>query len=77
MESSRPKLLFLCLLFLASAASTAAHIAEYDEYWEKKAALAHAQSQAAYNPNPESVASTFNADVHKYNNCIEIFHLND
>lgn len=77
MESSRPKLLLLCFLFLASAVSTAAHIAEYDEYWEKKAELARTQSQAAYNPNPESVASTFNADVHKYNNFNEIFHLND
>ncbi|KAG6538873.1 hypothetical protein ZIOFF_004025 [Zingiber officinale] len=74
MESSRPKLLFLCFIFLASAASTTAHIAEYDEYWEKKAALARAASQAAYNPNPESVANTFNADVHREMDKAEVEH---
>ncbi|WOK97020.1 pectate lyase-like [Canna indica] len=62
---SRPKLLFLSLIFLASAAFSGAHIAEYDEYWKTKAELARMHAQKAYNPNPESVTRHFNQAVLK------------
>ncbi|WOL09038.1 pectate lyase-like [Canna indica] len=63
MESSW-KLFFFSLLFLSSAALAYAHIAEYDDYWQNKAALARSHAEAAYNPDPESVASHFNAAMH-------------
>ncbi|KAG6501270.1 pectate lyase-like [Zingiber officinale] len=61
----RSTFFFFSLLFLASATFSAAHIADFDDYWKKKAELAVAKNQASYNPDPESVTSTFNADVHK------------
>lgn len=63
--ASRSTFFFISLLFLASAAFSAAHIADFDDYWKKKAELAVDKNQASYNPDPESVANTFNADVHK------------
>lgn len=59
----RPRFFFFSLLFLASAAFTSAHIADYDEYWQKKAALARSHANNAYNPNPESVTQHFNEAV--------------
>ncbi|CAL9104753.1 unnamed protein product [Musa textilis] len=59
----RPRFFFLSLVFLASAAFTSAHIADYDEFWQKKAALARSHANNAYNPNPESVTQHFNDAV--------------
>ncbi|CAL9180843.1 unnamed protein product [Musa hybrid cultivar] len=62
MESS-PRFFFFPLLFMAAAAFCNAHIAEFDEYWQKKEAMARANVQNAYNPNPESVTKHFNDAV--------------
>ncbi|RWV89047.1 hypothetical protein BHE74_00035601 [Ensete ventricosum] len=61
----RPQFFFFSslLFFLASAAFTSAHIADYDEYWQKKAELARSHANNAYNPNPESVTKHFNEAV--------------
>ncbi|THU52364.1 hypothetical protein C4D60_Mb10t03230 [Musa balbisiana] len=48
---------------MAAAAFCNAHIAEFDEYWQKKEAMARANVQNAYNPNPESVTKHFNDAV--------------
>nr|XP_009381244.2 PREDICTED: pectate lyase-like [Musa acuminata subsp. malaccensis] len=64
MESS-PRFFFFSLLFMAAAAFCNAHIAEFDEYWQKKEAMARANVQNAYNPNPESVTKHFNDAVLK------------
>ncbi|CAD5186679.1 unnamed protein product [Musa acuminata subsp. malaccensis] len=50
---------------MAAAAFCNAHIAEFDEYWQKKEAMARANVQNAYNPNPESVTKHFNDAVLK------------
>ncbi|URE48354.1 Pectate lyase [Musa troglodytarum] len=62
MECS-PRFFFFPLLFMAAAAFCNAHIAEFDEYWQKKEAMARAKVQNAYNPNPESVTKHFNDAV--------------
>ncbi|RWV93749.1 hypothetical protein BHE74_00044152 [Ensete ventricosum] len=64
MESS-PRFFFFPLLFMAAAAFCNAHIAEFDEYWQKKEASARTNVQNAYNPDPESVTKHFNDAVLK------------
>ncbi|XP_074578697.1 pectate lyase-like [Curcuma longa] len=61
---SKPRFLFFSLLFLSFVIFSAAHIGEFDDYWKKKAELAAATNRASYNPDPESITSTFNAEVH-------------
>ncbi|CAL9080960.1 unnamed protein product [Musa textilis] len=63
---SRPRLFFFSLLFLASAAFSGAHIADFDEYWQKKAEVARSKARNYYNPNPESVIRHFNEAVYEY-----------
>ncbi|RWW55040.1 hypothetical protein BHE74_00038336 [Ensete ventricosum] len=62
---SRPTLFFFSLLFLASAAFSSAHIADFDEYWQKKAEVARSKARKNYNPDPESVTRHFNEAVYK------------
>ncbi|XP_042394462.1 pectate lyase-like [Zingiber officinale] len=52
---------FFCLLFLANAALSAAHIAVYDDYWQKKAAEARNNTLNAYVPDPSTVVNHFNS----------------
>nr|TKS16098.1 hypothetical protein D5086_0000026710 [Populus alba] len=42
-----------------------AGIANFDEYWKKRAEEAKEASREAYEPNPEKVAEHFNYEVHK------------
>ena len=63
---SRPRLFFFSLLFLASAAFANAHIADFDEYWQKKAEVAQSKARNSYNPDPESVTRHFNEAVYEY-----------
>ncbi|XP_011013803.1 PREDICTED: pectate lyase-like [Populus euphratica] len=42
-----------------------AGIANFDEYWKKRAEEAKEASREAYEPNPEKVAKHFNDEVHK------------
>ncbi|KAL6007201.1 hypothetical protein ACLOJK_032697 [Asimina triloba] len=66
-ESGRSKgnsfLLFFFFL-LAGIPYLSAHIAEFDEYWQKRAKLARISSLAAYNPDPDEVAENVNREVH-------------
>lgn len=52
---------FLCLLFLANAASSSAHIAVYDDYWQMKAAEARNNTVNAYVAEPSTVVNRFNS----------------
>ncbi|KAG6492431.1 hypothetical protein ZIOFF_047394 [Zingiber officinale] len=62
---SKPRFLFSSLLFLTFFVTfAAAHIGQFDEYWKKKAELAEVKNRASYNPDPDSVTSHFNAEVH-------------
>ncbi|THU45391.1 hypothetical protein C4D60_Mb02t17450 [Musa balbisiana] len=63
---SRPRFFFFSLLFLASAAFASAHIADFDEYWQKKAEVARSKAHNYYNPDPESVTRHFNEAVYEY-----------
>ncbi|XP_042415116.1 pectate lyase-like [Zingiber officinale] len=64
---SKPRFLFSSLLFLTFFVTfAAAHIGQFDEYWKKKAELAEVKNRASYNPDPDSVTSHFNAEVHTY-----------
>ena len=57
----------LFLAFFAAATSVAlAHIADFDDTWKARAEEARAAALAAYNPDPEAVANSLNAKVHKY-----------
>ncbi|CAL9767410.1 unnamed protein product [Musa acuminata subsp. burmannicoides] len=62
---SRPRLFFFSLVFLASAAFANAHIADFDEYWQKKAEVAQSKARNSYNPDPESVTRHFNEAVYE------------
>ncbi|XP_072965464.1 pectate lyase-like [Typha angustifolia] len=66
LQLNKPSCFFLfSVLCLASAALSNAHIAEFDDHWEKKAEIAKALARAAYNPDPESVTDHINRAVHK------------
>ncbi|KAG0484645.1 hypothetical protein HPP92_008535 [Vanilla planifolia] len=58
-----------CILFCLSAfflaASVHAHIAEFDEHWQRRAEEARAKAHESYNPDPQSAANEFNVAVHK------------
>lgn len=66
MESKPMFFFFSLLLCLSLVTFSAAHIGDFDDYWKKKVELAEAKNGASYNPDPESVTNTFNAEVHKY-----------
>nr|CAD1839185.1 unnamed protein product [Ananas comosus var. bracteatus] len=63
-EPDRRGLFFFFAVFLAFAAVSYASV-EDDEYWRKRAEVAEARARAAYNPDPESVADSFNRAVHR------------
>ena len=59
---------YMLLVFFALAMQTStpkAGIANFDEYWKKRAEEANEASREAYEPNPEKVAEHFNDEVHK------------
>ncbi|KAG6746969.1 hypothetical protein POTOM_049346 [Populus tomentosa] len=59
---------YMLLVFFALAMQTStpkAGIANFDEYWKKRAEEAKEASREAYEPNPEKVAEHFNYEVHK------------
>ncbi|XP_072979877.1 pectate lyase-like [Typha angustifolia] len=56
---------FSVILFVCSIALSNAGIADFDDHWQRRAEVARAQAEAAYNPNPESVTDHFNHEVHK------------
>jgi pectate lyase len=58
--------MLLVLFALAMQTSTLkAGIANFDEYWKKRAEEAKEASREAYEPNPEKVTKHFNDEVHK------------
>ncbi|XP_078432186.1 pectate lyase-like [Wolffia australiana] len=62
-SNSSSSLFFAC--FLAATALCSAHIAEFDEAWQRRAEKARATALAAYHPDPESVNNELNALVHR------------
>ncbi|KAL9337783.1 hypothetical protein Peur_069552 [Populus x canadensis] len=59
---------YMLLVFFALAMQTStlkAGIANFDEYWKKRAEEAKEASREAYEPNPEKVTKHFNDEVHK------------
>jgi pectate lyase len=58
------KLLFVVTFFVI-VPTLRAHIADFDEVWQKRAEEAKKAAMDAYNPNPEKVAENFNKRVHK------------
>lgn len=59
-SSSTLRFMFLSFLFLASAAFTGAHVADFDSYWQKRAEQADHYALRSYNPDPVSVTRQFN-----------------
>jgi pectate lyase len=59
---------YMLLVFFALAMQTStlkAGIANFDEYWKKRAEEAKEASREAYEPNPAKVTKHFNDEVHK------------
>ncbi|KAF9667769.1 hypothetical protein SADUNF_Sadunf15G0057900 [Salix dunnii] len=59
---------YMLLVFFALAMQTStlrAGIANFDEYWRKRAEEAKEASREAYDPNPEKATEHFNDEVHK------------
>ncbi len=62
MEPMKLILLLLCF-FVAIFPITRAHIADFDEEWQKRAEEARKVALEAYQPNPEDVIDHFNNQV--------------
>ncbi|CDP14850.1 unnamed protein product [Coffea canephora] len=57
--------LILAFALIALVYTIEAHIAEFDEVWQKRAEEAKKAARQAYHPNPENVTSHFNEEVHR------------
>ena len=64
MEILKPISLFF-FAFAIITPSLNASIKEFDEYWQKKAEVAHDAAQKSYEPNPEAVTQDVNKEVHE------------
>ncbi|PKA46817.1 Pectate lyase [Apostasia shenzhenica] len=58
-------LVFFSVMFLAGAAAVRAHIGDFDEHWERRAAAAQAKARESYDPDPFAATDDFNMAVHK------------
>lgn len=55
----------IAFCWVVSVPAVRAHIAEFDEYWQRRAEEAKAIAQAAYVPNPHEVINDVNLIVNK------------
>ncbi|KAG6686789.1 hypothetical protein I3842_11G038900 [Carya illinoinensis] len=65
MEAMKLGLLFLWAFVAIFATTLKAHIADFDELWQKRAEEARKNALEAYQPDPENVTDHFNVEVHK------------
>ena len=64
MEAVKLRTLFLVFVVLRVSTATA-HIADFDEVWQKRAEEAKTAARQAYHRDPEKVINHFNKHVHK------------
>ncbi|KAK8940058.1 hypothetical protein KSP40_PGU018225 [Platanthera guangdongensis] len=60
-----PRSLIVLCIFFSAAAVVRANIADFDEYWQKRADAARAKVHASYNPDPTATTNELNIAVHK------------
>lgn len=58
--------IILILAFASTLPSSTANIAEYDDYWAKKAAAAWNKTLETYEPIPAKVVSHLNMHTNRY-----------
>lgn len=63
----RGALYSLSLIFVLTLPFVSANIAQYDDYWSKKAAEAWNRTLATYEPMPAKVVTHFNVHTTRYN----------
>lgn len=63
MEVNKSSLMLF--VFVALVFTIEAHVAEFDEVWQKRSEEAKRAALHAYEPNPEKVASHLNEKVHR------------
>lgn len=67
MEAFKHILMFF-FAFAVLTPTSKTNIADFDEFWQKRAQVAEKAARDAYQPNPEEVTAHFNMEVHKYVN---------
>lgn len=68
-----PFLIILILAFASTLPSSTANIAQYDDYWAKKAAEAWNRTLETYEPMPAKVVSHLNMHTSRYECSLVIF----